>query len=618
MYPVTKIEIIDQSQITKQPINQYNNRPTFFAVFTSDKGDEDLMTIYGENFFKVYGDDISFARHGQPLLQAANIINSGGKLYCKRIVAPDSKLANIGIVGKVKKVEEQKRNEAGELLYIDSTTEEETTTVEGNLPVMVNVAEVSFQKYCADESSMDLSMVAKKITEQIPEDTDVEFYFPLFILTEKGRGKSNKKIRITPDYRYSRTFGYSKLLLEVIEKNQTVETKYFAQYPNYIEDGKNASLKNIIDLGSNQLKCVQYDDEIVDFMNKIEEILGLEKGELVDTDFFFGKTIYGKSIPNFRLNTEEFDLRNIYGNALENGDNGCFGDRPINSLAYDAEAAKVYNGTYSNDIYNLDANEIDVIFDANYGAPVKRAIEDLIMFRQDIYYFRDYGTSARTIEEFVAIRDEATLTYFAGDYPIFGDIYDPYTKKQITVTLPYEMVRPFIKHWVNGRNRPFAGMKYEVYFTDFIKGTLNFIPIVTPTLDQKLEMEDLKMNYCVNYKDKIVLDTCWTSNPEYSDLSWEHNVLAIQQIIKMLRVKCPLSRYSFIDGNQDLKTYQEDINAALSNLTTNFHSLDMVYAEDEDYETQKIFYAYIRVVTKPFVQSEYFKICVMNKNYLSE
>ena len=201
MYPVTKIEVIDQSQITKQPINQYNNRPTFFAVFTSDKGDEDLMTIYGENFFKVYGDDISFARHGQPLLQAANIINSGGKLYCKRIVAPDSKLANIGIVGKVKKVEEQKRNEAGELLYIDTATGEETTTVEGNLPVMVNVAEVSFQKYYADESSMDLGMVAKKITEQIPEDTDVEFYFPLFILTEKGRGKSNKKIRITPDYR---------------------------------------------------------------------------------------------------------------------------------------------------------------------------------------------------------------------------------------------------------------------------------------------------------------------------------------------------------------------------------------------------------------------------------
>ena len=113
MYPGVIIEFDDQSTINKLPISEKRVMPLFCTVFTSDKGTEDWYRVSGKDFFNLYGENISFARHGQPLLQAAMTINAGGELICKRLVADDAKLANIGIVATITESEEQAKNAAG-------------------------------------------------------------------------------------------------------------------------------------------------------------------------------------------------------------------------------------------------------------------------------------------------------------------------------------------------------------------------------------------------------------------------------------------------------------------------------------------------------------------------
>ena len=118
MYPGVIVEYSDQSTVKEIVITEVRNKPLFLALFTSDKGTEKWNRVSGKDFFSMYGNNISFTKHGQPLLQAAMSINAGAELLCKRLVASDSTLANIGIVATVTSTEAQKKNENDELLYL--------------------------------------------------------------------------------------------------------------------------------------------------------------------------------------------------------------------------------------------------------------------------------------------------------------------------------------------------------------------------------------------------------------------------------------------------------------------------------------------------------------------
>ena len=102
----TKIILEDQSYIPSLNIADSTTKPIVFAGFTSDKGTEEYTKWQGDDFFDQYG-EISFARHGQPLLQAANVINNGGIVYAKRVVDPTSRLAMLGVVAHVKEISRQ-------------------------------------------------------------------------------------------------------------------------------------------------------------------------------------------------------------------------------------------------------------------------------------------------------------------------------------------------------------------------------------------------------------------------------------------------------------------------------------------------------------------------------
>ncbi len=97
-YPSTQFIVDDQSYNTKVTtiVPQDARSPLYMAAAFSSKGEETVKEVYGDKFYKTYGnkDSVSFKKYGQPLLQASMDINAGARLLFKRCVFEDSELAN--------------------------------------------------------------------------------------------------------------------------------------------------------------------------------------------------------------------------------------------------------------------------------------------------------------------------------------------------------------------------------------------------------------------------------------------------------------------------------------------------------------------------------------------
>ena len=607
----------DQSQINQPtvPTEDTIDRPIIMVACSADKGPEEWKKkLYGQDFFDYYGTP-SFTKHGQALIQAANVINAGGYVTMKRIVATDSTLANIGVYAQVTNTKKQKTDSNGTPLYTDADTGKETTEPSGNTPIMENHVQIDYKLAAVSLNGNDVNTFAntfladKQHTNEIGEDDQ----YPLFIICDNGRGVSNKRFRIYQDTTTSKPLNYVTYFIDILENGETLETISFTMNPDIILKDRNMSIQNSIRINSKQVRCVFFEDEFDAFVENVSYLIGDTAGKFKYADVLFGTDLLGKAYPNITIGTD-VNLSTVYGIQLLNGSNGNFGNRPINSDEYATELKKAFDGSFSDEIYDLDNNRIDAIFDANYPATVKRAIEELVNFREDCMFFRDLGIGARSVEE-IKLRDEDnTHSRFCATYCNSYDIYDPYTKKQITVTVMYHLAQLFVRHFINGRIRPFCGQKYDIVIPneDVVPGTLNFYPKHTPQLDQKVEMDDLRINYLSYYEgDILTMNSEYTSQTEYTQLSWINNVLGVQELIKAIRALCPKIRYTFLDG-EDLSKYKKDVqNTVIDKYADRFQSCTIEYVSDALYDSNKVIYAVIKVKFRNFIQTEIFKIIAL-------
>lgn len=607
----------DQSQINQPtvPTEDTIDRPIIMVACSADKGPEEWKKkLYGQDFFDYYGTP-SFTKHGQALIQAANVINAGGYVTMKRIVATDSTLANIGVYAQVTNTKKQKTDSNGTPLYTDADTGKETTEPSGNAPIMENHVQIDYKLAAVSLNGNDVNTFAntfladKQHTNEIGEDDQ----YPLFIICDNGRGVSNKRFRIYQDTTTSKPLNYVTYFIDILENGETLETISFTMNPDIILKDRNMSIQNSIRINSKQVRCVFFEDEFDAFVENVSYLIGDTAGKFKYADVLFGTDLLGKAYPNITIGTD-VNLSTVYGIQLLNGSNGNFGNRPINSDEYATELKKAFDGSFSDEIYDLDNNRIDAIFDANYPATVKRAIEELVNFREDCMFFRDLGIGARSVEE-IRLRDEDnTHSRFCATYCNSYDIYDPYTKKQITVTVMYHLAQLFVRHFINGRIRPFCGQKYDVVIPneDVVPGTLNFYPKHTPQLDQKVEMDDLRINYLSYYEgDILTMNSEYTSQTEFTQLSWINNVLGVQELIKAIRALCPKIRYTFLDG-EDLSKYKKDVqNTVIDKYADRFQSCTIEYVSDALYDSNKVIYAVIKVKFRNFIQTEIFKIIAL-------
>ena len=78
------------------------------------------------------------------------------------------------------------------------------------------------------------------------------------------------------------------------------------------------------------------------------------------------------------------------------------------------------------------------------------------------------------------------------------------------------------------------------------------------------------------------MESEYTTQEDYTGFSFLNNTLAIQEIVKAIRIHCPKTRYTFMEED-DLRKYQEDVQTLLDKYRSNFKSLTMEYMQDPTY-----------------------------------
>lgn len=669
--------IINWKDITESTnvIEEVAVRPLYFQLFTSDKGPEGLRTVYGNEFFKLYGSTPSFKNHGQPLIQAAGIIKAGGELLCKRVVADDATLANLVIVANVTKTEVQKTNTAGALLYIDADTGKETTDDNGGLnkAATINTATVKYEAVSVKgaktirevkayaqtllkdeligvdvESYNNLTRVGDPLTDENPVGdielldggtTTESYVYPLFVVTDNGRGASFKRFNITPDYTISKALDFQLYKLNFIG-DTTSENEYV--WFNFRDDiiylNKNRSL-DMIGKDLVQIQASSFDDSISLYVQRLADITGVSEDELNNVDVIFGCNRKGENLSYMTIDNEGYILNSTLGMMLQEGDNGSFGDAPIDAdsdpanieyqdaektipkkdkdgntiptLPYTNAFVNVINGDYDDSIFDKDRFMVDVCCDANYPIAVKNALYDLAVFREDFVYLRDYGTDATTFESVKQMQLYLPKSKFVADYCQSWDIMDPWTKKQIPVTATYNMALALVTHLVDKRSYPICGILHGFTFPDVIEGTVSYLPKVTPSVDQKTDTSDLNINYASYINGTLTMETCYTSQETRNQHGYINNILAVTGVIHNIKSECPRMRYSFITDT-DLDKYREEVNKVIQRSVNDFDTIYMEYTQDEIMAANKIFEADIFVKFKNFEQEEIFNIYTLS------
>lgn len=493
------------------------------------------------------------------------------------------------------------------------------------------------------------------------EKTDAYIYnIPLFTVTTLGRGTSAITIRLIPEYFASKSSTYMKYSFEVSENTEVLESIVCTFNPDAIIDSVLQSISNKVNNASGQVQVQLFETGILKLTKLLaetattteEKIVVDEEGHKVKTtvnvpipytslinyDYINGydkreNPISGIITKNIAdgISTDDENLWSSYkpadlevfalnaaeGIKLSNGSNGAMGDAPVQNTE---EYTKMLLGTFGKDtsnnnfdpiIYDPDRYKIDAIFDCGYPIPVKNAIIDMVDFRGDMVYLADLGVGLSDLDSILEAADQITKSKYLAIYHNSFNIIDDFTKKEITVTIPYLLAPKLVNHISTGVGKPFAGMANSVTFPDIIEDTVNFLPIVIPGMDQKQKLADASINYISYYDGLPVMEAMWTNDDSYTQLSFLHNVMGIQEIIKIIRTRCPKSRYTFLDGD-DLEDYLTDTNAIIKEYKNNFESISMTYMADEKYESNNIFYAVIKVKFRHFVNEEYFKVIAID------
>lgn len=575
MYPDTIFNWHDQSEIFKsEQTTVIDDSPLFMQVFSADKGTEDLVEISGDDFSAMYG-TMSYTRHGQSAIQAKRIIDAGGRLYAKRVVAKDSTLANL-------------------VLCANITNEDDGIKVKWT------------SQSIAGCKTFDEVVTA---AEALYVENEV---YPLFIYSDNGRGASKKAIRLNPDYSTSKTIGTTLYTLAVYEGTTITEQTTISLDPTVIY----ANVAYRLDIyTTTQVTGIVSEDIYENYLKVLADALTMETSELRNYDLVYGYTNKGSALDKFTMDQEGVDLDAENGIMLAEGSNGEFGDAPVGTAAWSEAIADVFLGNFSDEVYDLDAHKIALVIDANYPDTVKSAIFDFVTFRKDCCFLRDYGIGLTTYLEIEARNKQFVeeKNYFTADYATSYLVKDPETKKNIEVTMLYDMAPLLVSHIAKNPYAPMCGTANGFILSEAIKGTVNFTPVNTKKINYKSAIEELRVNYAVFEDNRCVAQLCYSSQEKYTQLSFINNVIAIQRVLRAVRTACPKQRYT-LSTTSDLTNYAKAVNDILANFVTNFSTLNFVYTKDELKTRQKIFYASIEFAFLNWAQTEIFDVYAINND----
>ena len=607
MYPGTIFNWHDNSAIEiPTTSNVEDGTPLFMQVFSCDKGTEDFIEIGGDDFYAMYG-KMDFFRHGQSAIQAKNIIDHGGKLYAKRVVAENSTLANAVLVATVA---------AGTgSAKVSVKWEVETITGKSSLAEVIKAAK---ETYSGDGK------------------------YPLIVYCDNGRGVSDKAVSLAADYTVSRTVGGTLYNLIVREKSSITEKRVVSFDPDFVyaDESYKFDKYSAVQISGEVIE-EEYEKYVADLASKLIGVdFDVTVDELKKCDLIFGYTNRGAYIPGWSTDPSSVAIDAEVGIPLQSGDNGDFGDGPMtDSTAFDSWTAaliEAFDNTKRDhdEVYDLDRHKIAAVIDANYPIEVKEAIFRFVEFREDCVFLRDLGTTGTEedvdLETWTGIvgkynevvnygEGKKLINRYTADYCTTYNIIDPTSKKSIKVTMLYDLAACLVDHIRSNAYAPVAGSVNNFILESAIKGTVNFTPSIVPIKvggvwdvdNQKEAIDNLRINYAIFEDDNCVVQSCYTSQAEYTQLSYLGNVIGIQDVLRAVRTACPKNRFSLSTG-ADLSNYADAVSKVLENYMSNFSILNFIYVQDSLKAAQKIFYASIEFAFLNWAQTEIFDIYAIN------
>ena len=628
MYPGTIINIIDQSQIPElESSNAVDNAPLYFAVSSFDRGPEDLREITSSTeFYSLYGSTMNFAKHGQPALQAANCIAGGAKLLIKRLVADDALLANLILTLNVTATISARKAQEGEdgvsLQYIQTGVEDETATEKYVITDTKAVMkwESTSVTNCKTKADVISSVTPTDVTvnTEAADDSVVVTKvgkFVLFVVTDNGRSAVIKSVKITADYDLSRNLTDMIYDLYVYDGTTRLASATATMNPDSIY---NRTQYGFNEFTTNQVKFYNIDGEFDKYLAFMSSLTGMSEEDLRSCDLILGKDSRGASIGGVSVDPESIALDSNYGVEIINGSDGSFAEKAFGNPLWTEKAVEVFDGTFDDRIWDVDTVKISAIFDANYPLEVKEAIAEFVNFRKDCTYFRDYGTELFSYTSIMNYQQNIIKkehkSFNIADYFTTYEIYDPETRVRERVTMLYDMSRAAISIFADGAYRPLAGYINNMVLANAIEGTINFVPKITPAVNQKDMIDDARINYAIFSQGDCIVQALYTSKEgKLSQLSYVSNTLAIQEVARAVRTACPKFRYTFVTGT-DFQVYADEVNKVLKYYRNRFAELKFVYVEDRIESMHKIFHAAINFKFGNWSQTEIFDLYALTND----
>lgn len=507
----------------------------------------------------------------------------------------------------------------------ESSSVESLSSIE--VDAIVNIIDQNQSTYI-DDGEFDLTINPATDTDPrwytVKSTTDCKF--PIIIVSDVGRGVSNKAVRFMPDYNASKNIDNFFYAGYVYEGTDMVGKTIASIFSDTVINGVNYSFG---EQKSDQVQYAIYDSCLQSYIRVLSGISGWTTDKVKSNDILKLVTYRNQNIDNVALSADSIDLNAPYGIQLENGNNGRFGDCPLSTEKFDPQDPEskcpfdiyteqlidFFGGSFDDAIYDLDQYKIAAVVDANYPLSVKKAIAELVTFREDCFFFRDYGLNINSFRDVTDTQKTMGIyNKFIGDYLTTYQIYDPYSGKRIKVTMLYDLAGVLVNHFANGPYKPVAGISNNIILRNAIKGTINFTPRITPAVNQKELLEDTKVNYAIFDQDQCVCQTLYTSQDDYTQLSYINNVLGIQEVARAVRTSCPKFRYTFTSG-VDFSSYAAEVSSVLANYRNNFAELSFEYQQSAVHASQKIFYATIKFRFNNWAQTEIFDLYALpNEN----
>ena len=537
LHPSIQTNIFDNSE--RFPVATYADVPTLYQPFFSERGETDYPREYGtlSSFVEEFGYP-NFRKYGQPIYNAYNWLENGGRVVAVRLMAQDATYSNIVLNVLTKANDDNTIDIVLKTYFLDG----------------LNDSDTEFYENLCNEI---------KVEDEYPE------FKSHFLMGFRCKGKgvygNNYAFRITSNSAYRKTYHFASYNLTMMEVDEAGTLKKSAGpigcavCPEAMSNaGNSLFIDQIIADYFPEVK-LYYNENVYDEL--IDDIMLATNNaydDITTIDFLLGD--------DHCLVTDDtdnlFSFSGCYFKYGSNGSTGIKATNPETVLIRDDLMLNAFNGTMFPQLYDKKLSEIDVVLDANFNTEIKEMMNDFVSQRGDCVAILDTGIHSNasdvvTWKQMYMGIDNYLTSYFSQHLTLF----DTHCGRDITVPSTYFLAKMIpTNDGSNGIQTTFVGPRRGV-ITGFKSLSWN------PNDQEKELLYENRINYIEESYGDVKFMGQQTSQSKVTALSDINHVRTMLKIIRS--VERLMEKYLFEPATDSTIS---SINGSLSSILSEWVS----------------------------------------------